>query len=196
MTREIDIAIPALIVAAGRPSRVGINRLLTDWRGRPLIRAVAEAAVASRAGTVLVVAGHEQEAIAAALDGLAVRQLACPEQDEGLAAALRCGVTALPAESAGVLVAHGDMPLVRAEHYDAVLAAFASRPQATAVRPTFQGRRGHPALLSRRLFPRLATLAGEQAVRRLFGDGVLEVAVGDPGILRDADLPALAGFRP
>lgn len=175
---------------------MGTNRLLTEWGGRPLIRAVTETALASRAGTVLVVLGHQADAVAAALNGLAVQLVTNPEPDDGVASSLRRGIAALPADSPGVLVAQGDMPRVRAEHYDTVIGAFAAHPRATAVLPTFQGRRGHPQLLARRLFSRIATLVNDQGARRLFGQGVIEVAVKAPGVLRDIDAPeALAGFR-
>ena len=61
-----------------------------------------------------------------------------------------------------------------------------------AVLPTFDGRRGNPVLLGRALFPEISSLSGDQGARRLLAQHagqVLEIAVDDPGVLRDVDRP-------
>ena len=58
-----------------------------------------------------------------------------------------------------------------------------------AVAPVYQGRRGNPVLLGRRLFPRLALLKDDEGARRLLGstEGVLEIAVDEKSVLADID---------
>ena len=58
-----------------------------------------------------------------------------------------------------------------------------------AVAPVYQGRRGNPVLLGRRLFPRLALLNGDEGARRLLDstEGVLEIAVDDGSVLSNID---------
>jgi molybdenum cofactor cytidylyltransferase len=58
-----------------------------------------------------------------------------------------------------------------------------------AVAPVYQGRRGNPVLLGRRLFPRLALLKGDEGARRLLGstEGVLEIAVDEKSVLSNID---------
>ena len=51
----------------------GPNKLMALFDGRPLVRLTAETARASRAGEVVVVTGHQDERVAAALAGLDVR---------------------------------------------------------------------------------------------------------------------------
>ena len=64
-----------IVLAAGRSSRMGgPNKLLALFDGRPLVRLTAETARASRAGEVVVVTGHQDERVAAALAGLDVRR--------------------------------------------------------------------------------------------------------------------------
>ena len=66
--------IAAVVLAAGRSTRMGgPNKLLAEIARRPLIRIAAEAALASRAGPVIVVAGHQRDEIAKAVAGLPVR---------------------------------------------------------------------------------------------------------------------------
>ena len=68
-----------------------------------------------------------------------------------------------------------------------------------AVVPVWQGQMGHPPLLARSLFGKIAQLTGDAGARRLFdeaGTNLLRVDVGDSGILADADTPdALAALH-
>ncbi|MGC1447512.1 MAG: NTP transferase domain-containing protein, partial [Xanthobacteraceae bacterium] len=58
--RESSLAIAAIVLGAGRSSRMGgPNKLLAEINGKPLIRMVTEQALASRARPVLVVTGHQ-----------------------------------------------------------------------------------------------------------------------------------------
>lgn len=64
----------AVLLAAGRSSRFGEeNKLLANADGRPMVRAVAEMLQAPCIENVVVVTGHEAEAVQDALEGLAVR---------------------------------------------------------------------------------------------------------------------------
>jgi molybdenum cofactor cytidylyltransferase len=169
------------------------------WRGRPLVGHAVAAALDSGVERVYVVVGHDGEAVAAALAGLPVVIVHNPEHERGMASSLRAGLRALPAGIDGVLVCLGDMPQVRAEHLDRLIAAFAPGEGRVICVPTCRGRRGNPVLLGAEFFAELEGLTGDQGGRRLLGahaERVAEVAVDDPGVLCDVDTPrALAGLR-
>jgi CTP:molybdopterin cytidylyltransferase MocA len=68
--------VAAVVLAAGRSTRMGAqNKLLADLGGKPMVRRVVEAVLASKARPVLVVAGHQATDIAAALQGTLVSQI-------------------------------------------------------------------------------------------------------------------------
>lgn len=182
--------VAAVVLAAGRSTRLGRNKLLQELHGRPLIHHAVAAALESRAAPVVVVLGHEAERVRSALDGLAVRCIEAADHAEGMAASLRAGIRAVPPEAAGALIALGDMPLLRPADYDRLIAA--RTPEALAVLPLCDGRRGHPVLLARALFPRVLTLKGDEGARRLLTERVLaervvEVPGFDEAVLRDVD---------
>src|SRR5690242_13877872 len=78
-------SIAAIVLAAGRSSRMGgPNKLLAEIGGRPLLRMVVEAALASQARSVLVVTGHQRERVETALAGLPVSFVNNPHYAEGL----------------------------------------------------------------------------------------------------------------
>src|SRR5690606_15133912 len=59
--------VAAIVLAAGRARRMGRNKLIAELDGAPIVRRVAGAALASRARPVVVVTGHEADAVRAAL---------------------------------------------------------------------------------------------------------------------------------
>lgn len=186
-------AVAGLVLAAGRSTRMGeANKLLQPVRGKPMVRHAVEAQLASRASPVIVVTGHQADAVSEALVGLDVEFVHNPDFASGLASSVKAGLAALPADIRGVVVSLGDMPNVTGPVIDRLAAAFADRPDALAVVPTLLGQRGNPVLLSRALFPAVAKLGGDQGARRLLdeaGDAIVEVPLDDPAIAIDVDTP-------
>lgn len=182
----------ALVLAAGSATRFGGRKLLADWHGAPLLHAALAAARAAPVEGVTVVTGAnaaEIEACVTAFDP-AIRRVHAPDHGQGMAASLRAGVAALPADTQGVFVFLGDMPRVPR----AVLQPLAEavRAGALAAAPVFQGQRGNPVILARELFATVATLTGDTGARDLLNDlGARLVLVESPddGVLFDVDVP-------
>ncbi|CAN0250590.1 unnamed protein product, partial [Phaeothamnion confervicola] len=92
--REKRIA--CIVLAAGRSSRMGPrNKLLEDLDGRIIVRATVESALASRARPIIVVTGHQYEAVGEALAGLDVRIIRNRDFATGMASSLKAGLAAL-----------------------------------------------------------------------------------------------------
>ena len=193
------MSVAAIILAAGRSTRMGSNKLLEELTGKPLVRHVTNAALASKAHPVIVVTGHQQERVEAALDGLDLAFVPNPDFADGLSTSLKAGIAALPAEVEAVVVLLGDMPLVSSEAMNDVIAAFEASPDKIAAVPVYQGEWGNPVLLSRSLFGAVAALQGDAGARKLLNGRageVLEVPVTSDAILIDLDTPeALAKAR-
>ena len=192
--------IAAIILAAGQASRFRAaagdagpeTKLVALLDGEPLVRHVAQAALASRADPVVVVTGHAEGAVRAALDGLPLTFAHNPDYATGLASSLQRGLADIPPDCDGALVLLGDMPLVGADIIDTLLSAFERRPEAKAAAPLRQGQRGNPVLLSRALFPAVAAVRGDVGARALLaaaqGD-VIEVEIASHAVTFDVDTP-------
>ncbi len=182
--------VAALVLAAGRSSRTGgPNKLLATLDGKPLVRHVVEAALASAVSGVTVVTGHMADRIEAALTGLPVRFVHNPDYAAGLSTSLKTGIAALPETAAATIVLLADMPRVEAEAINALVAAFDPDRGTHVVVPTFEGRRGNPVLWSRRFFEALAAIQGDVGARHLIGENaavVTEVELG-PAVALDLD---------
>jgi molybdenum cofactor cytidylyltransferase len=199
----------AVILAAGQSSRFRASggseatKLVASLDGGPIVRRVAEAALAAKARPIVVVTGFARGAVEAALAGLDVRFAFNPEFATGLASSLGAGLSAMPADIAGALVLLGDMPRVEAGQIDALIEAFLARKGALAAAPVRDGRRGNPVLLGRRLVEAAMRLEGDEGARGLIGalsaGELVEVEASDIGVTFDIDTPedlaAARGFR-
>ena len=185
--------IGAIVLAAGRSTRMGPrNKLTEDLGGEPMLRRVVMATLASRARPVLVVTGHQQAEVTAALADLDVQYTHNPRYAEGLGTSLAAGVAALPAGLDGVLVALGDMPGVAPAHLDRLIAAFAPKDGRAICIATHGGKRGNPVLLAAAFFQELLTLTGDSGARALIGqhqEVVVEVEMASEAVLVDVDTP-------
>jgi molybdenum cofactor cytidylyltransferase len=191
--------IAALVLAAGQARRMGSNKLVAELGGKPLVRHVVEAALASQAASVTVVSGHEPDRLAEALAGTGVRIVHNPDYASGLSTSLQRGLAALPADVDGALVLLGDMPRVSTAAIDRLIAAFSPLEGRALCVPTWQGKRGNPLLFAKRYFAEVQAIDGDQGARLLLSehpDAVAEVAMPDDAVLTDVDTPeALAALR-
>ena len=108
--------VAAVVLAAGASTRLGAAKQLVEFRGVPLVRRAAEAAIAADANPVIVVLGARATEVAGALLDLAGVHLELNERwRDGLASSLVAGVSAatrLDACCDGVLIIAADQPLV------------------------------------------------------------------------------------
>ena len=191
--------VAAIVLAAGRASRMGENKLLAELEGQPLVRHAVLAALASPARPVVVVTGNEPERVRAALADLDVRFVHNPDFASGMASSLRVGIAAV-GDVAGALVCLGDMPRVTAQQLRTLVDAFvAAADDGAIVVPTIDRKRGNPVLWGRGRFAEIGELVGDvgaRAVVERHAASVHWVPIDDPAILIDVDTPeALARLR-
>ncbi len=191
--------VAAIVLAAGKSSRMGSNKLLADFDGKPLLRHGVENIKQSDAQHVVVVTGNEAEHVKAALRPLAVNFVHNENFANGLSTSLKCGLAALPPDVDAVLICLGDMPLVDSQTINRLISSFNVGEHRTICVPVHDGKRGNPVLWGRQHFPGLQAIEGDQGGRLLMdalSDEMVEVDVKTGGVLVDVDTPqALAEIR-
>ena len=191
--------IAALILAAGRSTRMGANKLLEILHEKPLVRHVADAARASHASSLVIVTGHEREKLVKALSDIDARFVENPLYAEGLSTSLKAGLAAIPQDCDGAIILLGDMPLVTPEIINALIVAAPNDTSKLAAVPVYHGEWGNPVLLMRGAFADVSALEGDAGARKYLSAHkarVVEVPVEDQAILLDLDTPeALARAR-
>jgi molybdenum cofactor cytidylyltransferase len=183
--------IAAIVLAAGMSTRMGTNKLLADWSGRPLIRSAVEAVLKSEARPVIVVTGHQEAKIEAALQGLNVTFVSNPDYTQGLSTSLKTGLRAVPESSDGAIVLLGDMPRISTSAIDRMIAAFSPADGRAIVVAAHEGKRGNPVLLARQFFSEIEQISGDIGAKPLLAghdDLVCEIEAGVSS-LTDVDTP-------
>lgn len=184
--------IAAILLAAGRSTRMGArNKLLAELDGEPMVRHVARHLAASKATGTTVVLGHEADRVRDALQGIDLAFVRNPDFADGLSTSVKAGLAALPEDCDGFIVCLGDMPTVRTQDIDRLIAAFNPLEGRAICMPVHQGKRGNPVLFARRFAAEMSELEGDTGARRLIGmheDEVCEVET-EGGVLLDIDTP-------
>ena len=172
------MSVGAIILAAGRSTRMGRPKVLLPWQGRPLLGHVTESLRAAGIAPLLVVVGPDTPALPE-LPGIEV--LRHPEARQGLGTSLAAGAAALRGRVRALLVCLGDQPGIDPAVIAALVAALHGPHLAAA--PVYRGGvRGHPVLFSAALLPELVRLQGDRGAR-----AVLEA---HPTVLLPVDAPA------
>lgn len=192
--------IAALVLAAGLSRRMqGRNKLLEPVGGVPMIHRTVESVLGSQARPVVVVTGHEADAIEVSLTGLDVTFIRNADYASGLASSLKAGIAAIPTDCDGAVVCLGDMPFVGAGEIDRLISGFSPAEGRLVCVPVRGGRQGNPVLWPRTLFPELLALEGDRGARDLLQahePSVVEVPMPSDAVLSDYDTPeALESLR-
>lgn len=181
-----------ILLAAGRGRRFDPqgrrNKLLQPLAGGEPVVVASARNLLSILPRVIAVVPPQDGGVADALRALGCEVALCEEADSGMAASLVAALGHSLPQADAWLVALGDMPYVAPSTLRALLAALDEGADIAA--PVFEGRRGNPVAFGAVHLPALLALRGEHGARALLASAaVAEVAVDDPGILRDIDTP-------
>lgn len=186
--------VTAIVLAAGRSSRMGRAKQLEVVDGAPMVARAVAVAAASRATDLLVVTGAYADAVTALLQAnAATRPIRIVHNEEwatGQASSVRAAIQALPATSQAALFLPTDQPFVPVALLDALIAAW--QAGAHLVAPTIDDQpRGAPAIFDRSLWEELLALEGDMGARPLLQRHrqALVTVAAEAAWLRDIDTP-------
>lgn len=142
---------------------MGRQKLLLDVRGKPVVRWSAEQ-LAAHVDDLIVVTGHDADAVHQALAGLDARFARNPRPEDGQGTSIATGAAALSADVGAAFVALGDQPSVPDEVFTRLRAALAATGRSIAA-PLYRGTQGTPVLFAASVFPELRQLRGDMGAR-------------------------------
>lgn len=160
MPAESARPVAGVVLAAGASMRFGRNKLLLTLHGESLARRAARAALAAGLSPVVVVLGHEAEAVGRELAGLPVRSVINAAYERGVNTSLAAGIAAVGSEAGAAVVLLADMPCVTADMV-ARLVAEHRRTAAPIVASEYERVHAPPTLYARAIFPELGGPEGE-----------------------------------
>ena len=186
--------IPALVLAAGKSSRMGRTKALLPLGGETFVSRIVRTFRSAGVEDVVVVVGHDAELVSDALGGMdpAPRVILNTDYESGQLSSILAGLRAVDRPGvAAMLMTLVDVPLVSAETVRAVLMRYRST-SAPVVRPVNGNRHGHPVLIDRRLFGQFRgadSASGVKPIVRAHASAVGDVEVSDEGAFTDIDTP-------
>jgi molybdenum cofactor cytidylyltransferase len=159
--------ISGLVLGAGASQRFGPPKQLMPFRGTTMLGwVVDQARRAANLDEVVVVLGRAADQVREQVDFGAARVVENPIFGEGCSSSYRAGIGALSAESAAIMIVLGDLPGVTPEIIDRLAEAWREHEAPIAL-CSYQGRKGHPMIFARSLFPQLVELHGDKAAWKL-----------------------------
>jgi molybdenum cofactor cytidylyltransferase len=182
--------IVAVVLAAGESSRMGSPKALLRVDGQTFIERIVAALQASRVGKVLLILGHNADAIKAEIRNLPVTVVVNEDYARGQLSSLVTAIQALQREKVdGILVHLVDHPFLDSGLVNRMIDRFYESKK-LIVLPCYKGQRGHPVLFSSELFPELLSAPLDRGAKGVVGahrGDTLEVETEDEGVILDID---------
>jgi molybdenum cofactor cytidylyltransferase len=185
--------IPAIVLAAGRSSRMGrAKATLPAGGGHTFLTRIVRTLLDAGVDDAIVVVGHDADLIISSFSesGLPARFVVNHEYDRGQLSSLIAGLNAVDRPGvAAALLTLVDVPLVSESTVRAVIDSY-RRTRAPIVRPTSGQRHGHPLLIDRSVFDALRAAdpsTGAKPIVRAHASAAGDIAVEDEGAFLDVD---------
>ena len=185
--------IPAIVLAAGRSTRMGeAKAALPIAAGETFLTRIVRTFLEAGVDDVVIVVGHDADRVVRsfAQSGLAARFVVNREYDRGQLSSLVAGLGVVDRPGVvAALVTLVDVPLVTAATVRAVVERY-RETRARIVRPTSGARHGHPLLVDRSLFDELRAAAGDAGAKpivRAHATPQGDIEIADEGAFLDID---------
>ena len=172
--------ISGLILGAGASQRFGPPKQLLPYRGTTLLGWVVDQSQrAASLDEVVVVLGRAADEIREQVDFGVARVVENPVFGEGCSSSYRAGIGAINSESQAIMIILGDLPGVTPEVINRLAEAWRNEESPIAL-CSYVGRKGHPMIFARSMFPQLLDLHGDKAAWKLVD--------ANPGLVKEVDL--------
>jgi molybdenum cofactor cytidylyltransferase len=183
--------ITAIILAAGRSSRMGDFKPLLKIDDKPVLKRVISIFPEAGIKDVRVIVGYRYSELLVQIEECDVAWIRNDRWEQGMFSSVKAGVATIEDSVKGFLVMPVDIPLVEAPTIIRLVEVF-EQSEKLVCYPNFRGRRGHPPLISTQY--RQEILQWENSgglagfLKQKQADSI-DVDVEDEGILLDMDTP-------
>jgi molybdenum cofactor cytidylyltransferase len=141
-----------IVLAAGLSSRMrGAHKLLLPYQEKTVIwHTMAQIHAAMRENDyiqeIIVVTGHNSEAVQAILEDYNIQPIYNAEYAKGMTTSIQAGVRAANIAARGYMICLSDQPHITAAEYNILAKSFEKENAKAIIMPTFHGERGNPVL--------------------------------------------------
>lgn len=185
--------VSCIVLAAGTSARFGSPKPLALFHARPVIEILQERLLGTRLSEIIIVLGHEADLIRPFIfKDPRIRSVVNADYRLGQTSSFKAGLKAVDPGSHGIMLLPVDMPALKPETYEGLIAAFLESSCLACV-PTFEGRKGHPPIFSYHLKEEFMKLKDEEplaTVLRHHDAEIIKVPVADEGVVLSFNTPS------
>lgn len=171
---------------------MGEFKPLLEINGKTLLAHAVELFEAVGIERIVTVVGHRAENLLRILATTSSQHVVNENYQGSMFSSVQTGVEALQNTCDAFFLLPADIAFVRPATVQKLRDEYNKAPSSLIFYPRFQGRRGHPPLISSSLFDTILSYYGDAGMRgllRQFKTQTVEVAVNDPFIHMDIDTP-------
>jgi molybdenum cofactor cytidylyltransferase len=180
------LRVVAIVLAAGKSSRMGSNKLLLPFSDCTVLETTLRAL---KGVETVVVTGHRPEELKEVLTRYPIRVVHNPRHEEGMTTSFQAGLKAVEADAAFLVL--GDQVGLDQRMLSSMVQALVEDEDALIVSPMYGERPGHPVLFRRSLFGEILSLRPGETMRDVVArhGGTHRHVEGDVWTVIDMDTP-------
>ncbi len=184
--------ISAILLAAGESSRMnGDFKPLMKWGTRSIIAQCIDNLKRSRVDEIIVVLGHRQSEVRSRLAGAGVQFAINEDFRRGMISSIQTGLPLISPRSKGIMISLVDQPMVGPDVINPLVVSFGDFDKKISI-PTFEGKHGHPIIISRDFNEEIMKLSddnpeGFKAILNNHRNEIQEIPVNSGSVLEDID---------
>ena len=152
----------AVVLAAGKSSRMGANKLLLDVGGKRVLDHIL-----SKLSPIptIVVLGHRPEDIKSLAEDQGAITVHNPDYEKGMTTSFQTGIRALPDDVEAVFMVLSDTFGFKPELLTKMIQNMEEKPEILIVSPKFESKRGHPVLFRKKILDEFMLLGDDETMK-------------------------------
>lgn len=188
----------AIILAAGKSTRMGTQKLLLPWGDQTVLGHIIWTIQSTGIKDVTVITGGERDLVEAEVKLHGAKSIFNPNYDQGdMLSSIQAGMLVIPETARFCLLALGDNPQIEKQIVEDLvfsinLVNHLSKRKYRIFMPSYKMRRGHPWLIANELQFEILKLKPPESMRDFFNrhsDDISYLEVDTDSILKDLDTP-------
>ena len=160
--------ISAILLAAGKSKRLkGENKLIKNFKGKPLINHILSSLIKSKVNTIFIVVGYQNQKIKKiAYKNKKIIFVTNLNYKKGISSSINSGLKRISKKNIGFLITHGDMPLISKTILNTLCSALKNKDKEIFV-PVYKKKLGNPLAFKYSMIKSLKKIKGDKGAKKL-----------------------------
>ena len=160
--------ISTILLAAGKSKRLkGENKLIKNFKGKPLINHILSSLIKSKVNTIFIVVGYQNQKIKKiAYKNKKITFVTNLNYKKGISSSINSGLKRISKKNIGFLITHGDMPLISKTILNTLCSALKNKDKEIFV-PVYKKKLGNPLAFKYSMIKSLKKIKGDKGAKKL-----------------------------